>query len=450
MIRPEIMPKQRSPALTLVELLHTWWPLAGSWLLMGLELPAISAIMARLAEPRINLAAYGGIVFPLALIIEAPIIMLLAASTALSKDWQSYLKLRKFMLAAGGLLTFLHFLVAFTPLYYFLADILIGAPRDIIEPARIGLMIMLPWTWAIAYRRFNQGVLIRFGHSASIGVGTLFRLGTNGLVLAIGYSIGSVPGIIVATSAVAAGVTSEAVYTAIRVQPVLNNELKFSVSPDPPLTRKSFFQFYIPLALTSLITLLSQPIVSSALARMPRALDSLAVWPVISGLLFLIRSAGVAYNEVVVAHLESPRSIAVLRRFTGILAGATTFLLILINSTPLADAWFHRLSALDPSLTSLARAGLWFGLLVPGATALQSWFQGIILHSRKTRGIPEAVAAFLLVTIATYILGILRGWGPGLLVGTAGFSMGMTVQAGWLYFRSRPAVQSLLTNDLKS
>ena len=68
------------------EIFSTWWPLAFSWLLMGTELPAISAIMARLPDPEVNLAAYGGIVFPLALIIEAPIIMLLATSTALSKD----------------------------------------------------------------------------------------------------------------------------------------------------------------------------------------------------------------------------------------------------------------------------------------------------------------------------------------------------------------------------
>ena len=50
---------------------------------MGAEGPAIAAVVARLPNPRINLAAYGGIVFPLALIIESPIIMLLAASVAL-------------------------------------------------------------------------------------------------------------------------------------------------------------------------------------------------------------------------------------------------------------------------------------------------------------------------------------------------------------------------------
>jgi hypothetical protein len=67
-----------------------WWPLATSWLFMGLELPAVSAALARLPDPTISLAAYGGVIFPLALLIESPIIMLLSASTALSKDLRSH------------------------------------------------------------------------------------------------------------------------------------------------------------------------------------------------------------------------------------------------------------------------------------------------------------------------------------------------------------------------
>ena len=69
--------------LSMKRIFDIWWPLAASWMLMGAELPALSAVISRLENPKINLAAYGGIVFPISLVIEAPIIMLLAASTAL-------------------------------------------------------------------------------------------------------------------------------------------------------------------------------------------------------------------------------------------------------------------------------------------------------------------------------------------------------------------------------
>ena len=111
-----------SPRLSYRRIFATWWPLAASWLLMGVELPAVSAFVARMPNPAINLAAYGGIVFPLALIIESPVIMLLAASTALSKDEPSYQLIRRFMLITAAALTGLHILIAFTPLYYFVAE----------------------------------------------------------------------------------------------------------------------------------------------------------------------------------------------------------------------------------------------------------------------------------------------------------------------------------------
>ncbi|MGB2895468.1 MAG: hypothetical protein WBB65_04805, partial [Anaerolineales bacterium] len=154
----------------------TWWPLAASWLLMAMELPALSAVIARLPNPQINLAAWGGVVFPLSLIIEAPIIMLLAASTALSKDIASYRWLRRFALWAGAVLTLVHIFIAFTPLFDLVVVKLIGAPQEILEAARLGLKLMTPWTFSIAFRRFNQGALIRFGHSQAVSIGTAIRL----------------------------------------------------------------------------------------------------------------------------------------------------------------------------------------------------------------------------------------------------------------------------------
>ena len=413
---------------------------------MGMELPILSAVVARLAEPEINLAAYGGVVFPMALIVEAPVIMLLAASTALSKDWASYKKLRNYMLLAGGLLTTLHLTVALSPAYYFIVKVLLGVPPEIIEPARIGLIIMTPWSWTIAFRRLNQGVMIRFGHTNIIGIGTGVRLGMDILVSLIGYFLG-LPGIVVATSAVASGVTAEALYIGIRVQPVLRMDLKPAPVVHPALTYRAFAGFYIPLVLTSLLTLLIQPMGSAALSRMPRALESLAVWPVVSGFIFMLRSMGVAFNEVVVALLDEPLSTKALQRFTMVLTIGTTGSLIIIAATPLSRLWLENFTGLSPELAGLARNGLWFGLLLPGLNSIQSWFQGSLLNSGKTRGISEAVAIFLFGTGLVLLSGILWGKMIGLYVGLGAFSFGMFVQTLWLWARSHPVLRALFERD---
>jgi O-antigen/teichoic acid export membrane protein len=433
--------------LSYKSIFDTWWPLAASWMLMAIELPIISAFVARLENPEINLAAYGGIVFPLALIIESPVIMLLAASTALSKDWDSYKKLRRFMIVTSATFTALHILLAFTPLYYVIVEGLIGAPEEIVEPARIGLMIMTPWTWAIAYRRFNQGVLIRFGHSKTVTVGTVIRLFADLLVLIIGYSLGTVSGIVVASSAVIAGVFCEAIYVGIVKEPVIKNQLKPAPPVDEPLTRLSFLQFYIPLAMTSLLTLLFQPIGSAALSRMPQPLTSLAVWPVISGLIFFFRSMGMAYNEAVIALLDKPRSFATLRRFTIGLSTISSASLLIIAATPLAEFWFERISGLSPELVEIALIGILIAVLLPALNVWVSWFQGNLVYSRFTRAVTEAVVVFLMINTITLSLGVYYGEMTGLYVSLASFGISTFAQTIWLWYRSRTSLKTIQQRD---
>ena len=226
----------RPEPVTLATVYRTWWPLAASWLMMGLELPAVSAVLARLPAPTISLAAYGGVVFPLALLIESPIIMMLSASTALSRDWPSYRLVRRAMFTMAGALTALHAAAAFTPLYDLVVARALGIPADILEPARLGLQIMTPWTFAIAYRRTQQGVLIRFGKTWAVGVGTGIRLGANVVVLALGYLHGGLPGIAVGTLAVIAGVVGEAVFAGFAVHPVLRDRVRPAAPAGEPLT----------------------------------------------------------------------------------------------------------------------------------------------------------------------------------------------------------------------
>lgn len=421
---------------------QTWWPLAASWLLMGLELPILSAAVARLADPEIHLAAYGGVVFPVALLIESPIIMLLAASTALSKDWPSYLKLRRFMAISGFALTTLHALVAFTPLYDWLVIPAFNPPQEIVEPARLGLMIMTPWTWSIAYRRFQQGLLIRFGRSRIVTQGTMVRLLIIIGGLGIGYAMHRVAGIAVATSAIASAVVAEAVYIGWRKRTVMHR-LKAAPRVNPPLTTRAFGRFYLPLALTELLGLLTFPLSTAAISRMPQPLESLAVWPVLSGLLFLITSIGIAYNEVVVALLDEAGSVRALRRFAWTLAAAMTLFLTLVTATPLSGLWLERLSALSPALAALAHGALWFALVQPGINVIRMWFQGSLIYGQKTRPVTEAVLFFLGGSALVLLLGTMWGNWPGAYVGQAAFLTGAVAEALWLRGRSFSHIQAL-------
>jgi progressive ankylosis protein len=406
--------------------------------MMGLELPAVSAVIARLANPEIHLAAYGGIVFPLALLVESPIIMLLAASTALSRDWDAYRRLRRFMGWAAAGLTGLHLCLVLTPLYDVIVGQVLHSPPEIRGPARIGLLIMTPWTASIAYRRFQQGVLIRCHRSKWVGAGTLVRLVANFSVLGAGAWYGRLPGIVVGTAAVTAGVLAEAIFAGFSVRPVLRAAMPDRKAEEPLLEWRELFRFYIPLALTPLMSMIVLPILSAGMGRMPRALESLATLPALNGLVFVLRSLALAYNEVVVALYDHPGSRAALYRFTRGLTGTLTLLLAIVAFTPVGTLWFRHLSALKPELASLGAVGLMIGIALPGLGVFQSWYQGMLVASRKTRGISEAMGMGLLGVTATIGGGILLGTIPGLWVGMGAQVVGNVLQTVWLRIRSAP------------
>ena len=435
---------------TLETILRTWWPLAASWFFMSSELPALVAVLARMPDAPIHLASYGGVVFPIALIIESPVIQLLAASTALSRDSESYRTLRRYMMWMGAALTALHLAIALTPLFDVVVAGWLGVPDELLEPSRIGLLIMTPWTWTIAYRRFQQGALIRFGRSQAVGLGTAVRLATVGTVLAIGFTYGKLPGIIVGTLAIASGVTMEAIYSGIAVRSVRNGALAAAPAASEPLRLPMFVTFYIPLVLTSLLILLSQPLGSAAMSRLPIAVTSLAVWPAITGLSFLMRSYGIAYTEVVVAMLDQPGAMVQLRRFGRLLAAGATLFAVALTATPLSSIWLGTVSALDADLVALGRFGLWLILPLPALTVYQSIYQGALVHSRRTKGITEAVAIYLGVS-AVLLFGWIKLVGdgtlpvtwqaiPGLFVALGALTAATLAQTVWLWWRARPVM----------
>lgn len=434
--------------LTQGMILRLWWPLAASWLLMGAEGPMFNAVAARMPEEGIHLSAYGSIVFPIALVVEGPIIMLLAASTALCKDLASYRKLYRFMMVAGLVLTGVHAAIAFTPLFDWIARSILKAEEAVIEPARLGLQILTPWTWSIAHRRFHQGVLIRHGRTRPVGLGTVVRLIANSAVLVGGFLwarsrgyVDTPPSIAIGCAGISAGVLAEAAFIRWRVTEVLEGPLASAPPVAEPVTRTSFLRFYVPLALTPLLTLLIQPIGSMAMWRLPDNLDSTGAWSSVYSVIFLLRSFGFAFNEVVVSQLDRPRAIPVLRRFAWRLAFTTSAVLAVVAATPLGNLWLERVLDLEPRLVQLGTVGLAFGVLMPSYAVLQSWYQGTLVHVQRTRGITEAVTVYLVVTTSLLALAVQIQPGPGLPVVLTSFTVAGILQTLWLRFRSAPFLQ---------
>ena len=404
---------------------------------MGAEGPLFTWCVASMEAQTTNLAAFGSIAFPISLVIEGPIIMLLAASTALCRDWVAYRKVRRFMISASLALTLLHALVAFTPLYYLVVDNLLGIPAEFHAAGRTGLMILTPWTAAIAYRRFLQGVLIRFGQSRLVMVGTALRLSVLLSALVLLRQCSGWSGIAVGSTAIALGVSAEAIFARWAVGPVLRERMpKVDPSADV-ITRRSFMRFYFPLAMTPLLTLFIGPAGAAAMARMPADTLSLAAWQVVHALVFLTRSTGFAFNEVVVAQLDQPGARVALRRFAIMIAVCASGVLALLALTPLSGFILDHIYHLEPDLRHVCATALLFAIAMPAYQAFQSFYQGQLVHAKRTHGITEAVALYVGVALTGLFVCVRWNAFTGIYAAITVFSIGGILQTMWLAYRVR-------------
>ncbi len=427
-----------SRRLTLRAVAVFWLPLAAMWVMMGLQQPVMAAIIARLPDPKVSLAAFG-IAFSLAILVESPVIMLLTAATAISAHPVAYRRLLRFTHVLSIGLTIVHLVLALPPIFALAVGKIIGAPAAVVGPAQIAFFLMLPWTPAIAYRRLWDGLLIRHNHPRLVSVGTGIRLvAIFGLALA-GLMWGRVSGAYVGAVALSLGVIVSALASYLFARyAVLPN--RFDLSHHDPLPRaarswRALLDFYLPLALTSVIALAGQPLLNVGLSRAAAPLSSLAIWPVLMGLTFLIRSMCMAYQEVAIALLADDRSYHALRQFALLLAGSTSILFLAIVFTPLADVWFRGVSGLPPDLADLARLPAMLLAPLPGLTAWQSWQRSRLVLQNRTRVISQAVG------VNVSVLGMIMGLGiaftswPGAVVAATAYTAALALEDAYLWIR---------------
>ncbi len=423
--------RQAQP-LTYRRIFWFWIPLAAMWLMMAVEQPLIAGFIARMKEPELNLAAYG-VVYSIALIIESPIIMLLTAGTALSRGGLSYRRLLRFshLLIVG--LTALHLLVGLTPLFDVVLRRIIGAPEEIARVSRGAFLLMTPWTAAVGYRRLWQGVLIRFGKTGVVPLTIALRLVVNAAVMAVGFSVHSFSGAYVAAAALSCGVISAAVAAYHFAGPVVKEHLQERGGEQNPLSWRELIGFYVPLGMTSLILLSARPILTAALTRLPNAMYSLAVWPVLLSVLFMGTSIAMSYQEAAIALLSDRRSMRMLRRFSLVLAASLSAVFLVFAATPLSRIWFERVAGLSAELVGLVRAPIAILGLLPGIGALISWQRGILVAARRTPVITRSVLLNLIVLVL--VLVVLGSALPasGLVIVAVSYVLSVFVE--WLYLR---------------
>jgi Na+-driven multidrug efflux pump len=408
--------------------------------MMAAEGPFLAAVIARLPDPKYNLAAHG-VAFAFAILIEAPVIMLMSASTALVEDAVSYRKLRNFANALNIGSTAVLLAVLIPPVFDFLMRTLIGLPTEVADLTYGALWLFLPWPAAIGVRRFIQGVLIRSGRTRLVATGTVIRLTAMAATAVLLFLFTDLPGAWLGAASLSAAVITEAIAARCMASGAIRQLLAGPERPaadGAPLGYRRISHFYFPLLLTSVIGLTVHPMLTFFMVRAPSPVESLAVFPVVHALSFIFRALGLSFQDAAIALLgrdnEHFRELALFGAGLGLAATAG---LAAVAFTPLADVWFVGISGLSQELADFALTPTRIMVVLPALSVLLSFQRAILMQARVTR--PITVATVIEI-IGIAILFAIGGWGIGLVGVTAAFLSyvgGRTLSTAYLASRVR-------------
>ena len=390
-------------------------PLVFTGLMMTTDTPFVNAALARLPHAEEALAAFV-VAFSLALLYEAPHIMMIEAGTTLATNRRALALLRRFYAGLAIVVGLIGATVVFSPLYDGLVGGLMQIPPDVATAARPAVAVFLLWPLPIGWRRLHQGALIRHGQSRAVGAGAFARVGMLvaamvGLVPLLG---GVIPSSAIGALAMLASVTAEAAYTHWSAGRLLA-DLPAAAPAGQDLTLRGLWTFYWPLAGTSLLSTLNRPILSAGLAAAAGAVGgaaaadtALAAWGLAWGLLFLVNGATLTLGQVAIAWDAHP-SAAWRRRGDRLILGVGLALAGLVAAallTPLAGWLLDTVYDVSPVVRATALTTLALLVPVPILFTINSLLRGKLIHRRQTRRVQRAQIVDLGVMVGVLLAGI--------------------------------------------
>ncbi len=402
-----------------------WLPLAATWLMMAAEGPFVAALVARLPDPKLNLAAFG-VALALAFVAESPIMMLLAATTALARDRESLRRMWRFSLLMNGGVTAVMALLALPPVFGLMASGVLALPPEVANRAQLAVAVFLPWPAAIGLRRFQQGILIGAGRTRLVAYGTVVRLSTMAAAGTLLYLRGGIDGAVVGAAALSSGVVVEAVVSWAWARADRRRlRATLPVTPGEVPTMADIQRFYWPLAVTPLMNMASQPLVTFFVGRGHLPIESLAVLPVVNSFAFLFRCPALAFQEVVIAlGRGGEAALRSLRRFAVFLGGLSSLAMAAVVLTPAAGLWFATVTGLGPDLVPLARRAAAVLIAMPLAAAVVVWMHARLVLLRTTRLVTWGTVLELIVIATALFTGITFGRAPAAIVATTAILAG--------------------------
>lgn len=414
---------------------------------MAVESPVCIAVLQGVGDAQVTpetarIATAGfQLLMALAITIESPVIDLLSTSTTLARNRQNYEVLSRFAWHMMAVVTAVHGLIVFTPLYDLVTRSLLDIPVEVATAVHNPMKILLFWSAAVGWRRYLQGLMIRQGMTKPISIGTVVRMIA---ISGVGFGLSiftDLDKLMVVSLALLCSVFSEAIF----IHAVSRNVIRLLPPIQPteePLTLARLYRFHAPLTASTFVTLISMPMVSAALARSSMPVASMAAWQVGFSLIWLFRTCTFALPEAVIALYTRGERQRTLAKFCLSVGVGLSVVMTLVHLTRLDALYFlHILDVEDEGVRILAATAVFACASLPLINALMSGIRGFLTAEHVTSVRLYAITGGVASLAACLWLGNAMKW-PGVLNASFAVTFSQIIEliilaTFWLKLRAR-------------
>lgn len=397
-------PEHDARPLTWGALLSFYLPLVLTSQMMTLSIPFINLALSRAADPQLHLAAFG-VCFGLTVFLNAPMLVSRDAGAGLCVDQLRWRRMMMLTLWAGGAITVLDLLLAFTALGDWAFGSLLEATPRVIDEAKRVAFGLAPLPLLVGLRGLYSALAMRAQRTRLLTLATLGRLVVIGVFLAVVLHRGE-PRAGTVAWALTLGIAFETAWIAW-VTRSLRADLVRGDGAGAEFTIHRMLTFALPLVVSALAWTAMRPLVNAILGR---TADSEAAQASFGVLHPLILMTGSALWSLQATHQILATTPARARKALGfglVMTVIFSAFVFLIGWMPSLRSWLlTELFTLPTELLHYVQPAMHWLFVAPLLLGLRACFKGMILATKRT-GVISLTATLDLAAVSSLGFGAL-------------------------------------------
>ena len=376
-----------------------WTPVLINWLILALESPLINLILLHYNINQTFIINFN-IAYAFLFLVEAPIIMLNMLSISLIDNYYNYTKVLKAasLIMIATIIFFLGFL--YSPLFshIFSHHHINGITTNYVHIRKLCFLILAIAIF-IGYKRIFQGILFVNSSYHSILYASITRIFMTIILLIFGlrFLSSKIDPDFASIAILSCVILIEAGLTHLFSIPHIK---KLPKLPHYTLSYKKIIYFFYPLSLTSIISLITFPILTFYMILFSDNAAELMDFQLAFSIIVPFRSIPMSLQEIVVPFLKTgSHLLSTLKKYFIYIASTVTMISIIMLIIPTTSYYFFELSHIPKNSFSYINELFCILFLYPLTTFIVIWQRSIHINNHATNIFTLAAIAELTIVI---------------------------------------------------